>query len=105
VISDLLKGQEGELVDLPEVWLRGQKTIVFFWIKSLAHINLFTSLPFGGLSPDPLSSIADSPELPGQQSPHRSNISIPKTVLGTVKFVIGHGTPAAKTFHKKQFIH
>ena len=35
---------------------------VFFWIKSLVHINLFTSSPFGGSSPDPLSSIADSPE-------------------------------------------
>jgi hypothetical protein len=34
---------------------------VFFWIKSLAHFYL-TSLPFGRLSPDPLSSIADSPE-------------------------------------------
>ena len=31
------------------------------------------------------SSIADSPEIPGQQSPHRSNLSIPKTVHGDRK--------------------
>lgn len=44
----------------------------------------FTSLPlpFGRLSPDLLSSIAGSQELRGQQSPRRSNISIPKTVHG-----------------------
>jgi hypothetical protein len=47
--------------------------------------KLLTSSPFGGLSPDPLSSIADSPELLGQQSPHRSNISIPQKGHGNRK--------------------
>jgi hypothetical protein len=74
----------------------GQKIIVSFWIKSLAHINLFTSLPFGRLSPDPLSSIADSPESPGQQSPRRSNISIPKTAHGDRKICHGPRHPCSE---------
>jgi hypothetical protein len=29
----------------------------------------------------------------------------PKLFMGTVKFVIGYGTPASRTFGQKQFIH
>ena len=58
-----------------------EEHIVFFWVKGLLHIFSISS-PFGGWSPDPISSIADSPEWPGQQSPRRWNISIPRTVLG-----------------------
>jgi hypothetical protein len=32
----------------------------FFFLLSFSHLSI--SSPFGGLSPDPISSIADSPE-------------------------------------------
>jgi hypothetical protein len=53
---------------------------ILYRSAEIFHYGGPTSLPCGRLSPDPLSSIADSAELPGQLSPHRSNISIPKTV-------------------------
>jgi hypothetical protein len=62
------------------------------------HSLLIAGLLFRGLSTDPLSSIADSPELPGQQSPHRPNLSKLKTLPGDRKLVIDHGTPATMTF-------
>src|SRR4030042_3587480 len=75
------------LGNLPSPWQRGQKVIPYFPGSKVLPISifLFTSLPFGSLSLDPLSSIADSQGSPGQQSPRRSNISIPKTVLGDRK--------------------
>jgi hypothetical protein len=40
---------------------RTEDHTVFFWAKRLLQI-LFTSSAFGGLSPDPISSIAGSPK-------------------------------------------
>jgi hypothetical protein len=55
--------------------------------------------------------LARSHQLPVLQN-HRVNdlpadqtFPSPKLLMGTVKFVIDHRTPAAKTFRKKQFIH
>src|SRR4030043_138555 len=71
------------------------------------------SCPYLFLSPRPsgVYHLTRSHQLPILQNDRVNNLPTdqtfpsPKLFLETVKFVIDHGTPAAKTFHKKQFIH
>jgi hypothetical protein len=83
----------------------GQKIIVSFWIKSLAHINLLPPCP------SDVYPLTRSHQLLILQNHRVNNLPAdqtfpsPKLLMGTVKFVMGHGIPAGKTFRKKQFIH
>lgn len=58
-------------------WFRNWKRTRFI-TPSVCRIISF--LPWGYLFPDPLLSIANSPQEPGQQSLRRYDIYIPKTV-------------------------
>lgn len=70
--------------NLPSPWQRGQKVIPYFSGPKVLSISFLPSRP-SEVYPDLLSSTADSPESPGQQSPRRSNISTPRAVHGDRK--------------------
>jgi hypothetical protein len=61
--------------------------------------------------PSGIYHLTRSHQLPILQNDRVNNLSTDQTFpspivfLETVKFVIDHGTAAAKTFHKKRFIH
>jgi hypothetical protein len=92
--------------DLPSPRQRGQEVISYFSGSKVLPISIF--LP---PCPSDVYPLTRSHQLPILQNDRVNNLPTdqtfpsPKLLMGTVKFVIDHRTPAAKTFRKKQFIH
>ena len=86
--------------------LRTEGHCIFLDQKSCPYQSFF--LP---PRPSEAYSLTRSHQLPILQNDRVNNLPTdqtfpsPELILGTVKFVIDHGTPAAMTLHKKHFLH
>jgi hypothetical protein len=95
----------GVLANLLSPLQKGQKVILYFSGSKVLPTSILPPRPWEGY---PLTR---SHQLPILQNDRVNNLSADQTFpslklsLGTVKFVMDHDTPAAKTFRKKQFIH
>src|SRR4030042_2197114 len=95
----------GGLGNLPSPWQRGQRVISYFSGSKLFSIFFLPPCSSG------VYHLTRLHQLPILQNDRVNNLPTdqtfpsPKLFIGTAKFVIDHGTPAAKTFPKKQSIH
>src|SRR4030042_4704985 len=98
--SSQTSNPSGVLANLPSPWQRGQKVILYFPGSKVLSISFLPPCPSG------VYHLTRSHQLPILQDHRVNNLPTdqtfpsPKLFLETVKFVIDHDTPAAKTFRE-----